>query len=235
MVRAPTLLECPRCRAANTPAPSTDLGETAVLADEGSASSPGNLPSRAVLATIPLLWLAFWMVTLMSGRFGRLLSYTSGGWVSTALALAVSLGVCIPASVWLTRHAGRLSIQGQRASGLAIGLAMLLGVAPLIGRVVYRGLEAANTSGLEAQAPESAECRWTVARQQLSRTGTVLRVTVAATCTLPSGSSLEIDIPLESATVVQGERLVVPTWPGHLYGRLIAIDVEELAPGESTY
>ncbi len=190
------------------------------------------MPSRIVLATIPLFGMLFWALTLGSGRFGRLLSYTSGGSISTVIALVVSLGVCVPASVWLTRQAGRFRIQGERASGLAIGCAMVLGVAPLIGRSVYRAIEMANTGGLEAQAPENAECRWTESRQQLSSRGTVLGVTVAATCTLPSGASLEVDIPLESAASVQGERLVVPTWPGHFYGRLIAIDVAELSPGE---
>lgn len=232
MVRAPTLAECPRCRA-STAATSTDLGERALLADE-PVPSLTSLPSRLALAAVPLLACVTLIVTTRSPHeAGRALSYTQLGWVSSAIALLVAALVAIGGTVLLWRLASRVAWNGQSASPIALGAMMIFGVAPLAAIPVYGGIERANTSGVEANPPQTADCRWTEARQQISeRTGAVLHVTVHATCTLPSGESLEVDIGLESASEVQGERLLVPTWPGRHYGRLIALSAAEQAGPE---
>lgn len=232
MVRAPTLSECPRCRAeaAAKRDASADLGETALL-DSGAVPSFTNLPSRVVLATIPLLGIVTSFL-LMSGRgAGRSYSYTELGWVSSSVAALVALGVAVAGTYGLARLAPRFSLAGERASPFAIGAAMFLGVAPILAMLTYRALDGANLHGLESRPPELAECRWTEARQTLSRrTGEVVRVTVHADCTLPDGEAIDIDVPLGAAIVSEGERLVVPTWPGRWYGRLVAIPDPSLPP-----
>lgn len=232
MVRAPTLADCPRCRA-STPATSADLGEQPLLADE-AVPSLSSLPSRLALAGVPLLGCVTLLVTTRSpDDAGRALSYAQLGWVSSAISLAVAAVVAAVGTVILSRLAARIVWDGQTASPIALGALMIFGVAPLVMVPVYRGIEHANTAGLEASPPENADCRWTEARQQISRqTGAVLHVTVHATCTLASGQGLEVDIALESASQVEGERLVVPTWPGHHYGRLIALSAAEQAGPE---
>jgi hypothetical protein len=220
MVRAPTLAECPKCRA-GTSTPSADLGETPLLVDE-SLPSLSSLPSRLALAAVPLLG----CVTLLLSMRGqpRLLSYAQLGWVSSVLALLVAGLVAVLGTVVLSHLASRISWDGHSASPIALGAMMIFGVAPLVMVPTYRGIEAANVGGLESGPPENADCRWTEARQQISqRTGAVLHVTVHALCTLPSGAGLELDISLESASSVQEERLVVPTWRGRFWGRLVAL------------
>jgi hypothetical protein len=219
MVRAPTLAECPRCRGA----PPRELAEPALL-DAGATPSLTGLASRLFLASVPLAWIAlfFWVAT--PSREPRTLSYAELGWVSTALALTVGAIVAVLGTLALSRLAARVSIGGETAHPLAIAACMIFAVAPFAAVPTYQGIESLNQSGLASQPAEEAECRWTEARQQISqRSGAVLHVTVHAICTLPSGRGLELDIPLESARVVEGERLVVPTWRGRGYGRLVAI------------
>lgn len=230
MVRAPTLAECPRCRANAAPEAPTELGEVALL-DDGSTPSMTNLPSRAALATVPLVGMLT-LFLLSNGRpAGRVYSYTELGWVSTALALALAIGIGVAGTLVLTRLASRLVIAGERANAFAIGAAMFLGVAPLVAVLGHRGLDHANLRDLEATPVELAECRWTEARQRHSRrTGEMLSITVHAECTLPDGEAIDVDVPLGSAIVSEGERLVVPTWPGRWYGRLVAIPDPSLPP-----
>lgn len=226
MVRAPTIAACPACRAKDDSS-SKETGEPSLLgAQDHGAESFTNLPSRVALAMIPLSWMILMALVSTSEPWGsHPLGYVQTGWVSAAIAFFVGAGVCAAAYVPLRRFTSRIALSGQRANPLVLALALAAGLLPLVGRSVSRVIERANTEGLEHLPSEDAECTWTEARQFYARdTGGLTHVAVTASCVLPDGEPLTLDLDLDSATDVEGRHLRVPTWRGHYYGRLIAHD-----------
>lgn len=187
--------------------------------DDAPSASPTALPSRLVVAIIPVAWMAFALVVQGPLQWdARPLGYVEGGWIAAAISLVLGAPVIVVAYVVLKRTLGRVRIGGQVASPIALVALVLFGVAPFVYRALSRALESANTDGVEAGPPERARCIWTVAHQFPGH------VAVHAECELEDGTPFSTDIDLASASAVDGADIELPTWRGRHWGRLIAHD-----------